>query len=97
MTPVFRLVDADHLRVTGFLDVAHAWQARAGLSVRVSPEIPDADLPMEREVCKGRLEFVDSEVNLENQTFPRSPSLRTAIACSGPAWQHDGRSGQRTS
>jgi RND family efflux transporter MFP subunit len=65
---VLRLVGAASVRVTGYLDVADAWQVRAGQLVRVRPEISGAELPIEDEVFTGRIEYVDPEINPENQT-----------------------------
>jgi RND family efflux transporter MFP subunit len=66
--PVFRLVGPGTLRVSGFLDVGDAWQVRAGQLVRVSPEIPGAELPVELQVFTGRIVYVEPEVSPENQT-----------------------------
>ena len=66
--PVFRIVAADRIRVTGFLDVADSWRARADQVVRVLAEIPGVELPIEKEVFVGKVQYVDSEVNPENQT-----------------------------
>jgi RND family efflux transporter MFP subunit len=66
--PVLRLVGAATVRVTGHVDVSDAWQVRAGQLVRVKAEIPGAELPIENEVFTGRIEYVDPEINAENQT-----------------------------
>src|SRR5262249_24794917 len=66
--PVFRVVGPDSLRVSGFLDVGDAWQVRAGQLVRVSPEIPGVELPVELQVFTGRIVYVEPEVSPENQT-----------------------------
>jgi RND family efflux transporter MFP subunit len=66
--PVFRVVDTDHLKVTGHLDVVDAWRAKVGLRVRVHPEVAGADLPVEREVFSGRIAFVDTQVDPATQT-----------------------------
>jgi cobalt-zinc-cadmium efflux system membrane fusion protein len=66
--PVLRLVGAATVRVTGYVDVGDAWQVRAGQLVRVKAEISGAELPIEDEVFTGRIEYVDPEINAENQT-----------------------------
>jgi len=63
-----RLVGAETVRVTGFLDVGDAWQVRAGQHVKVRPEISGAELAIEQQVFTGRIEYVDPEINTENQT-----------------------------
>jgi cobalt-zinc-cadmium efflux system membrane fusion protein len=65
---VARLVGATTVRVTGYLDIGDAWQVKAGHLVRVRPEVSGAELPIEDEVFTGRVEYVDPEINLENQT-----------------------------
>jgi RND family efflux transporter MFP subunit len=66
--PVFRVVGAATVRVTGFLDVGDAWKIRAGQRVQVRPEVSGAELPIEQQVFDGWVEFVDPEINVENQT-----------------------------
>jgi RND family efflux transporter MFP subunit len=63
-----RLVGAETVRVTGYLDVGDAWQVRAGQHVTVRPEISGAELTIEQQVFTGRVEYVDHEINAENQT-----------------------------
>jgi cobalt-zinc-cadmium efflux system membrane fusion protein len=65
---VLRLVSAETVRVTGYLDVGDAWQVKAGQRVQVKPEVSGAELPIEDEVFAGRIEHVDPEINAENQT-----------------------------
>jgi RND family efflux transporter MFP subunit len=65
---VLRLVGAETVRVTGYLDVGDAWQVKAGQRVQVRPEVSGAELPIEDEVFTGRIAYVDSEINAENQT-----------------------------
>jgi multidrug efflux pump subunit AcrA (membrane-fusion protein) len=65
---VLRLVNAETVRVTGYLDVGDAWQIGAGQRVRVTPEVSGAELPIEAEVFVGRVEYVDPEISVENQT-----------------------------
>jgi RND family efflux transporter MFP subunit len=66
--PVFRVVGAERIRVTGSIDVGDAWQVLAGQVVRVTPEISGAELPVEREAFAGRVVYVDPEVSAEHQT-----------------------------
>jgi RND family efflux transporter MFP subunit len=66
--PVFRIVDVDHLLITGQVDVVDVWRLHAGQVVRVIPEIAGADLPVEREVFTGRIYFVDPHVDAVSQT-----------------------------
>ena len=66
--PVLRLVGAEIVRVTGYLDIGDVWQTRAGQGVRVTPEISGAELSIEDRIFFGRIEYVDPEINQENQT-----------------------------
>jgi hypothetical protein len=66
--PVFRIVDVDHLLITGQVDVVDVWRLHAGQSVRVIPEIAGADLAVEREVFVGRIYFIDPHVDALSQT-----------------------------
>jgi RND family efflux transporter MFP subunit len=66
--PVFRIVDVDHLLVTGQVDVVDVWHLHAGQAVRIVPEIAGADLALEREVFEGRIFFIDPRVDPVSQT-----------------------------
>jgi multidrug efflux pump subunit AcrA (membrane-fusion protein) len=66
--PIFHIVDTSQLLVTGLVDVSDAWRVHPGQTVRVSPEIGGADLPVEREVFQGRLIYVDRHVDPKTQT-----------------------------
>jgi membrane fusion protein (multidrug efflux system) len=66
--PIFRVVDVDHIRVTGLLDVADAARVREGQSVRVSPEVGGADLAIEQSSYLGRVVFVDRVIDPEALT-----------------------------
>ena len=66
--PVFRVVDVDWVKVTGYLNLADFWRVRSGLEVRVTPEIDGDDLPVEREVFTGRIVFVDRRIDPSTRT-----------------------------
>jgi RND family efflux transporter MFP subunit len=66
--PIFRVVDVDHLVVTGQVDVVDVWRLREGQPVKVTPEVAGAELPVEREVFAGRLVFIDPQVDPLSQT-----------------------------
>jgi membrane fusion protein (multidrug efflux system) len=66
--PVFRIVEVDHLLVTGQVDVVDVWRLRVGQPVKIIPEIAGADLALEREVFPGRISFIDTRVDPLSQT-----------------------------
>ena len=66
--PIFRVVEVDHLLVTGQIDVVDIWRLRVGQPVKIIPEIAGADLPLEREVFSGRISFIDTRVDPLSQT-----------------------------
>ncbi len=66
--PVFRVVSAHRLRVTGRLDVVDAWRAAVGQPVSVRVEVAGADLPIEREVFDGKVVFVDNQIDPKSRT-----------------------------
>jgi RND family efflux transporter MFP subunit len=68
LSPIFRVVKVDRMRVTGYLNVSDAWHVRPGQVVRVMPELEGDDLPIEREVFDGRVTFVDSEIDPKTRT-----------------------------
>lgn len=66
--PVIRVVDDTLLRVTGHLDIVDAAKVRAGRRVRIRPEIPGAELAVEKETFEGQVVFIDSEMDRQTQT-----------------------------
>ncbi len=66
--PIFRIVDVDHLLVTGQVDVTDVWRLQPDQPVKVIPDIAGADLAVEREVFTGRLTFIDPKVDPLSQT-----------------------------
>jgi RND family efflux transporter MFP subunit len=66
--PVFKVVDADHLLVTGRVDVVDVWRVRVGQPVRIVPDIAGADLAVEREVFTGKIDFIDTQIDPLSQT-----------------------------
>lgn len=66
--PVFQIVDTDHLRVTGQVDVTEVWRLAVGRPARVIAEIAGADLPIEREVFSGKVVYIDSRVDPVTRT-----------------------------
>lgn len=66
--PVFKVVDTQLLRITAQVDVTDSWRLRIGQSVRVIPEVAGAELPIEREVFRGRIVFIDSLIDPLTQT-----------------------------
>jgi RND family efflux transporter MFP subunit len=66
--PLFRIVDVDHLVITGQVDVVDVWRLKVGQPVTIVPDIAGADLPVEREVFPGRIVFIDTHVDPASQS-----------------------------
>lgn len=82
---LFRVVDVDHLRVTGYLDARDRWRVKAGQPVRIMPEISGGELSPDHDFFTGEVTFVDSEIDKENQTC-RVIALvknRDSLLCAG--------------
>jgi RND family efflux transporter MFP subunit len=65
---LFRVVNTDVLRVTGFLDVTDAWRVRPGQEVQISAQFAGPDRPIKRERFAGTVIFVDTEIDSRTQT-----------------------------
>lgn len=66
--PVYRVVNPEVLRVTGYLDAVDAWRVRPGQAVRVKPETAGPALPIQEEVFSGEVVFVDREIDPRTRT-----------------------------
>jgi RND family efflux transporter MFP subunit len=73
--PLFRVVDVDHLVVTGQVDVVDVWRIQVDQPVTIIPDIAGADLPVEREVFPGRIVFIDTHID------PMSQSCKVLAKC----------------
>ena len=87
-SPIFKVVNVDRMRVTGYLDASDAWHVRPKQTVRVMPELEGVDLPIEREVFEGKITFVDSEIDPKTRTCRvfaevenRGDLLRSGLDC----------------
>lgn len=66
--PIFQVVETEHLRVIGEVDLADVARLRIGQKVRVIPEVAGSDLPFEHEVFHGELVFIDSRIDPMSRT-----------------------------
>ncbi len=87
-TPIYKVVAIDRMRVTGYLDTGDAWRVRQGQAAQIMPELEGSDLPIEREVFKGKITFVDSEIDPKTRTCRvfaevenRDGLLRSGLEC----------------
>ena len=60
--PVLELMNTDHLRVEGYLNIKDRLRVRPGTPVSVKLDIPDVDLEIENEIFEGRVTFIDKAV-----------------------------------
>jgi RND family efflux transporter MFP subunit len=88
LTPIYKVVAIDRMRVTGYLDVGDAWRVHQGQAARIMPELEGGDLPIEREVFEGKITFVDSEIDPKTRTCRvfaevenRGGLLRSGLEC----------------
>ncbi|HUG93695.1 MAG TPA: efflux RND transporter periplasmic adaptor subunit, partial [Planctomycetaceae bacterium] len=67
--PVAQLINTDQMQVEGEIDFSRMWTVRPGAPVelRVS-DVPELDLPVERERFTGEITFVDASVHPVSQT-----------------------------
>jgi RND family efflux transporter MFP subunit len=73
--PLFRVVDVDHLVITGQVDVVDVWRLQVGQAARVVPDIAGANLAVEREVFQARIVFIDTHID------PLSQSCKVLAKC----------------
>jgi RND family efflux transporter MFP subunit len=59
--PVVRLVNIDKLRVVAWVPIEYAVRLKRGTPVEVSPNIPNAVLPVEMKKFRGKITFIDPE------------------------------------
>ena len=60
--PVVRMCKVDRLRVVAWIPIDFAYRVAIGALVEVSPNIPNAILPIEQKKFGGKITFVDPEV-----------------------------------
>ena len=60
--PILELVSTKRVKVEGYIGIEHVWSVKPGTPVEVWLDIPDADLPQEKQRFKGRISFVDVKV-----------------------------------
>jgi multidrug efflux pump subunit AcrA (membrane-fusion protein) len=65
---MFRVVDVDHLKVTGYLNLGDYWRVKPGQRVRIIPEIEGAELAIEGEEFTGIIVFVDRRIDPVSKT-----------------------------
>ncbi|HEV3121306.1 MAG TPA: efflux RND transporter periplasmic adaptor subunit [Isosphaeraceae bacterium] len=59
--PVVRIVNTDKLRVVAWVPIEYAARIKRGTPVEVSPNIPNAVLPVEMKKFRGKITFIDAE------------------------------------
>ncbi|HID21198.1 MAG TPA: HlyD family efflux transporter periplasmic adaptor subunit, partial [Planctomycetaceae bacterium] len=60
--PILELANTDRVRVEGRVSINDVWRVKPGMAVQVRLDIPDVDLPEEKQVFPGRVVFVDVAV-----------------------------------
>jgi multidrug resistance efflux pump len=60
--PIMEVVNTERLRAEGHVEISDIWSVQVGDSVEVYLDIPDVDLPVEKEKFTGRIVFIDVEV-----------------------------------
>lgn len=65
--PVVRLANLDRLRVHCYVPLEYAFRVRVGMLVDVKPSIAEIALPIERKLFRGKITFVDPEVQVAGE------------------------------
>ncbi len=66
--PIFRVVEVDTMKITGYVNLGDYWRVHKGQSVRISPSIDGDELPVESEVFNGQVVFVDRRIDPTSRT-----------------------------
>lgn len=69
--PVVTLGNTEVFRVTTFIPVEFAYRVRVGQDVLIRPFVADIDLPVEKTVYRGKISFVDHEIQAVAETAVR--------------------------
>lgn len=59
--PVVRMGKIDKLRIQAWVPIEDSFRVKVGMPVEVTPNVPGADLPIERKKFRGKITFVDPE------------------------------------
>jgi multidrug resistance efflux pump len=62
-TPILELISTRSVKVEGYLPIEDYYSVRRGDPVEVRLDIPDKDLPIEKEVFVGKVFFIDKTVS----------------------------------
>lgn len=69
--PVVTLGNPEIYRVTAFIPVDYAYSVKTGQEVLVRPFVENVELPVEKNVYRGRVSFVDHEIQAVAETATR--------------------------
>lgn len=69
--PVVTLGNPEVYRVTTFIPVEFAYRVKVGQDVLIRPFVADIELPVEKTVYRGKISFVDHEVQAVAETATR--------------------------
>ena len=62
-TPILELISTRSVRVEGYLPIEDYYLVKKGDLVKVRLDIPDKDLPIEKEIFEGTVYFIDKTVS----------------------------------
>jgi RND family efflux transporter MFP subunit len=69
--PVVTLGNPEVYRVTAFIPVDYAYSVRTGQEVLIRPFVENVELPVEKKVYRGKVSFVDHEIQAVAETATR--------------------------
>lgn len=69
--PVVTLGNPEIYRVSTFIPVEHAYNVKVGQDVLVRPFVAEAELPVEKNVYRGKVSMVDKEIQAVAETATR--------------------------
>ena len=77
--PVFRIIRTDRFKVRGQARIDDAWRVEEGQLVEFRAEVPDVDLPVEHEVYRGKVTFVDPNIEPVSRRFRIQAEVQNLI------------------
>lgn len=84
--PILEVSSTTRVKVEGFVTIGDLWRIKQGDTVQVQLDIPDVDIPQEKEILEGRITFVDvkvqpvtNEVRVTAEVANRKDILRSGL------------------
>lgn len=69
--PIVKIANLDRLRVHAFIPLEHSYRVKPNMIVDVKPRVVGLDLPQEKKRFRGKITFVDPEIQPHGETTRR--------------------------